>query len=119
MPTRMEAQCSRRGVPDTTCDPGSVCPLRMSAICVEPTDMDLAEAPSQPFRRHPWEEARFRFLYDVLHAAGLDRRAARVLDVGAGDAWFASQLAQRMPAGSEITCWDTGYTPGGPAGARD
>jgi len=71
--------------------------------------MDLAESPQRPFRRHPWEEARFRFLYGVVCAAGLDRLPARVLDVGAGDAWFASRLAERMPPGTEITCWDPGY----------
>jgi len=72
--------------------------------------MDLAELPSQRFRRHPWEEARFRFLYDVLRGAGLADAAARILDAGAGDGWFAAQLGQRMPAGTEIVCWDASYT---------
>lgn len=71
--------------------------------------MDLSEFPSRPFRRHPWEEVRFRFLYDVVHVAGLDRSPTRVLDVGAGDGWFASRLRDRMPPGTEVTCWDSGY----------
>src|SRR5262245_19756724 len=76
--------------------------------------MDLAELPSRPFQRHPWEEARFRFLYGVLRAAGLNRKAACVLDVGAGDGWFVSQLVRRMPPGTEVTCWDPGYASGVP-----
>ena len=72
--------------------------------------MDLVELPDRPVTRHPWEEARFRFFYRVLeHSMALDA-VGRVLDVGAGDAWFASQLAARTSA-PQIVCWDTGYTP--------
>ena len=50
------------------------------------------------------------FFHRVLEA-GVDLSAVRtVLDVGAGDAWFASQLAGRT-SGLRIVCWDTGYTP--------
>jgi SAM-dependent methyltransferase len=72
--------------------------------------MDLSELPSQPFRRHPWEAARFRFAWDVLRSAGLDRSPATVLDAGAGDGWFGTRLLARMAAGAEITCWDVGYS---------
>src|SRR5689334_14381207 len=72
--------------------------------------MDLSELPSRPFRRHPWEAARFRFAWDVLRSAGLDRSPVTVLDAGAGDGWFATQLLARMPAGAEVTCWDVGYS---------
>ena len=72
--------------------------------------MDLIELPDRPVRRHPWEEARFQFFFRVL-AGSLDLDAVRtVLDVGAGDAWFAEQLAGRSAA-QRIVCWDTGYTP--------
>ncbi len=72
--------------------------------------MDLSELPSEPFRRHPWEAARFRFAWDVLRAARVDRSPARILDAGAGDGWFGRQLLGRMPAGAEITCWDVAYS---------
>jgi len=72
--------------------------------------MDLSEIPSHPFRRHPWEEARFGFVYRALRAAGLDAAPARILDAGAGDGWFAAQLVRRMAPGTEIVCWDPGYT---------
>src|SRR5438105_995889 len=82
--------------------------------------MDLSEIPSQPFRRHPWEEARFRFVYRVLRGAGLDASAARILDAGAGDGWLAAQLIGRMALGTEIVCWDPGYaSQAGPPGAGE
>ena len=72
--------------------------------------MDLVELPDRPITRHPWEEARFNFFHRVLEV-GMDLNAVRtVLDVGAGDAWFASQLDGRT-SGLRIVCWDTGYTP--------
>jgi 2-polyprenyl-3-methyl-5-hydroxy-6-metoxy-1,4-benzoquinol methylase len=71
--------------------------------------MDLSELPSEPFERHPWEEARFAFVLSVVHEAGLDRTPVRVLDAGAGDGWFATQLIERMAVGTEIACWDTAY----------
>lgn len=74
--------------------------------------MDLSELPSNPFVRHPWELARFRFFLRVLSRAGLTRRPVSVLDAGSGDAWFASSLRSAMPSGTELTCWDRGYAPG-------
>src|SRR5689334_18515400 len=71
--------------------------------------MDLAEVPAEPFRRHPWEEARFRFAHDVLHRAGLDRSRTEILDVGAGDGWLAARLLERMPPGTQVVCWDSAY----------
>jgi trans-aconitate methyltransferase len=72
--------------------------------------MDLLEVPSRPVRRHPWEAARFEFFFRVL-AASLDVDAlATVLDVGAGDGWFAERLSERIGA-RRIVCWDTAYTP--------
>jgi SAM-dependent methyltransferase len=75
--------------------------------------MDLTERPpeSQP-RRHPWETVRFEFFSRVVRRAVAGRSApVRVLDAGAGDGWFAGELLPLLPAGSEIVCWDIGYTP--------
>ena len=72
--------------------------------------MDLSERPAHPFHRHPWELARFRFFRALLRDAGADRRPQTILDVGAGDAWFAGRLLGDMPAGTRITCWDASYT---------
>ncbi len=36
-----------------------------------------------------------------------------VLDVGAGDAWFAQQLRGVLPASTRLACWDNHYAPAG------
>ena len=71
--------------------------------------MDLRETQTIGVRRHPWEVARFRFFYEVLRRHGLTEHPARIVDVGAGDAWFAAQLLARMPPKTEMVCWDTNY----------
>jgi len=71
--------------------------------------MDLTERPDGSFRRHPWETARTGFFQKRLLEAGVGDRPVRVLDVGAGDGWFASQLLAKLPPGSSVACWDTGY----------
>ena len=73
--------------------------------------MDLRESlpPSSSTLRHPWEQERFRFFASVLHKHGLLGGGRQVLDVGAGDAWFAQQLQRRLGAGSIIDAVDTGY----------
>lgn len=73
--------------------------------------MDLAELPAADFRRHPWEVARFAFYARVLRDAGLLRAPLRVLDAGAGDAWFVRRLLAELPAGSRAVAWDAGYAP--------
>ena len=71
--------------------------------------MDLIESTDRPLSpRHPWETARARFFLRVLRDAGLLRSDLSMLDVGAGDAWFASRLAEAA-GGTAVTCWDTGY----------
>jgi SAM-dependent methyltransferase len=70
--------------------------------------LDLIEARAgTPAVRHPWEEARLAFFLRVLAAVGLPERGSRILDVGAGDAWFASRLVERAQV--EVTCWDVEY----------
>jgi 2-polyprenyl-3-methyl-5-hydroxy-6-metoxy-1,4-benzoquinol methylase len=71
--------------------------------------LDLRESQFFSHTRHPWEVARFAFFSELLRGHGVLDRPARVLDVGAGDAWFATQLSALLPAGSHIDCWDTGY----------
>ena len=72
--------------------------------------MDLSEIPAVGGRRHPWEVSRFRFFAGVLRRAGLLAKPLRVLDVGAGDGWFARELHGRLPPGSRTVCWDAAYT---------
>lgn len=69
-------------------------------------------------RRHPWEVRRSAFFNGVLGDA-LARRAARegshrdvdVLDLGAGDAWFAHRVKAAVPSVGAVTAWDLHYTP--------
>jgi SAM-dependent methyltransferase len=71
--------------------------------------MDLNEVPAHGYVRHPWEQVRLDFFHRLLveHA---DLASARcVLDVGAGDGWFARELLTRMPAGASIACFDAAY----------
>jgi SAM-dependent methyltransferase len=62
-------------------------------------------------RRHPWETARLAFFGRVLRWAGTLRTGARVLDVGAGDAWFASAVAA-LPERPSVVAWDVAYQRG-------
>jgi hypothetical protein len=70
--------------------------------------VDLAER-GDAVRRHPWETERARFFRSLIarHVGGELPR--RILDVGAGDGWFAGELSQEMTDGSEIVCWDVNY----------
>jgi SAM-dependent methyltransferase len=74
--------------------------------------MDLREIPGDSFTRHPWEAARASFFAGLVLDQGLASGAAplQVLDVGAGDGYLAGQLLRRLPAGSEVTCFDPFYT---------
>jgi hypothetical protein len=73
--------------------------------------MDVREVPREPFRRHPWELARFEFFRDLLAGAGALASGSALLDVGAGDGWFAARLADAAP-GVTITCVDAAYANG-------
>ncbi len=72
--------------------------------------MDLSERPERAGARHPWEKARFRFFRDVLEHAQISTNITRVLDAGAGDAWFSTQLVEHFGHSTTITCWDAEYT---------
>jgi hypothetical protein len=71
--------------------------------------MDLIERPADDLRRHPWEIARARFFLRLIERLGVVGPTASWLDVGAGDAWFAHQLRQTVPATARIVCWDVNY----------
>jgi hypothetical protein len=72
--------------------------------------VDLSERQAASATRHPWEQARARFFErlvdDIIHPAA----PVAWLDVGAGDAWLGTQIADSLPAGSSMVCWDINYT---------
>ncbi len=71
--------------------------------------MDLRERQGEdPWLRHPWEEARLTYFSAVLKSYLKGKRNLKVLDIGAGDAWFAEQLSRQFP-GSMTTCVDAHY----------
>ena len=71
--------------------------------------MDLKERLAGDERRHPWEIARARS-YRKLVAAHTDLAAVRsVLDIGAGDGWFASDIRGDLCGSATIVCWDVNY----------
>jgi SAM-dependent methyltransferase len=72
--------------------------------------MDLLELPEGNFQRHPWETARAKFFCDLLRRRGLMNGSRRVLDIGAGDGYFAGCLAAAMDPGSTVVCSDLNYT---------
>lgn len=72
--------------------------------------MDLRELSARTAARHPWETARARFFCRVARAQAASGRALRVLDVGAGDGFFARALLRKLPTGSCVTCFDAHYT---------
>lgn len=73
--------------------------------------MDLREAHANTTGRHPWELARARFFARLLTESGALAGMRSGLDVGAGDAWFAGQLAAKLPPTARIHCVDAEYTP--------
>ena len=68
--------------------------------------MDLREQ-GQAGRRHPWETARARFFRSLIGRHTAPGGPRRVLDVGAGDGWFAGELGRE--AAAAIVCWDVNY----------
>lgn len=72
--------------------------------------MDLSERPTGPFQRHPWETSRSRFFSSLVGRFAPPDKPIRILDVGAGDGWFAHQLLPKIPPGTRILCWDPHYS---------
>lgn len=58
--------------------------------------------------RHPWEQSRAKFFCQRLtrHL----RPGARVLDIGAGDGYIGSMLAQAVQPGGQVCCFDSQYS---------
>jgi SAM-dependent methyltransferase len=70
--------------------------------------MDLREIPQGDWARHPWEVSRLQFFARILEGVV---GAHRVLDAGAGDGWFSANARNALPAGAEVICWDSQYSP--------
>lgn len=70
--------------------------------------MDLKER-QQHAQRHPWEVARARH-FRRLVAGIFPAPPTTVIDIGAGDGWFAEQLRADLAPGSTIVCVDANYT---------
>jgi SAM-dependent methyltransferase len=71
--------------------------------------------------RHPWELARARFFRRLIGRSTDVGAVRRVLDVGAGDGWFAQELLPDLGPAAEVVCWDVNYRSedlATPAGAR-
>ncbi|NNE13268.1 MAG: methyltransferase domain-containing protein [Ilumatobacter sp.] len=69
--------------------------------------MDLTERGAST-RRHPWEVQRFEAYRRILADHGA-LASWRVLDVGAGDGWFADSLRPSLPDDADVVCWDIHY----------
>jgi len=73
--------------------------------------VDLIERSLHCTSRHPWELARLSLFSRVLLRSGFGLHSrSGLLDVGAGDAWFAASLRSRLPLSGPAVCWDTGYS---------
>src|SRR5688500_9605256 len=62
--------------------------------------MDLVESENRrsgEIRRHPWELARFEVVCTLLADVLKDDPDLNVLDIGCGDIFFVSRLADRYP----------------------
>jgi SAM-dependent methyltransferase len=81
--------------------------LARRAVVYDP-GVDLAER-GDGLRRHPWETERARFFRHLIARHVGDDPPRRILDVGAGDGWFAGELNRELAASAEIVCWDINY----------
>ncbi|MEO7427623.1 MAG: class I SAM-dependent methyltransferase [Fibrobacteria bacterium] len=73
--------------------------------------MDLREVREGLAQRHPWERARARLFGELLAARRTLPAPCRILDIGAGDGFFASRLLPRLAPDSAIVCFDPNYSP--------
>lgn len=70
--------------------------------------MDLRER-AKDATRHPWELARATFFTRLILENEADTRRVDILDIGAGDVFFAEHLLKQLPPGSRLVCVDTSY----------
>lgn len=73
--------------------------------------MDLAERSADSGVRHPWEVVRSKFFQRLCGRFCDLSSETKYLDVGAGDAWFASQFVRSLPDVGRFVCWDVHYSP--------
>ncbi len=71
--------------------------------------MDLSER-SDRMRRHPWEVARSDFFRRIIGSSVELQEVSTLLDIGAGDGWFAGELLADLAESAAVTCWDINYT---------
>lgn len=71
--------------------------------------MDLRERTASA-HRHPWELARADFLRRLLADHVQLATVTYLLDVGAGDSWFAETLVSDLAPGARVVCWDAHYS---------
>ena len=71
--------------------------------------MDLSERGAAT-ARHPWEVVRAEFFRNLI-ASSVDLAGVReVVDVGAGDGWFAQEMVPMLDDAAHVTCWDINYS---------
>lgn len=97
-----QSQCRLAGEVPTGCE---------DEILGHTGTVDLVERKSGSAQRHPWEVARAEFFLRLLRERGILDTTKDWLDVGAGDAWFATQLRRVLPLAASLTCWDVNYSP--------
>lgn len=75
--------------------------------------MDLRENTAANVQaRHPWERARARLIGRLVEThLPVTTTVVQILDVGAGDAWLARELARQFGPKVSITCLDPHYEP--------
>ncbi|MDQ3737979.1 MAG: class I SAM-dependent methyltransferase [Actinomycetota bacterium] len=71
--------------------------------------VDLSEREGA-VRRHPWEVARSGFFRSLIARHAEVTLLRSVLDIGAGDGWFAGELLSDVSHDCELVCWDVNYT---------
>ena len=71
--------------------------------------MDLKEVGGKYALRHPWETSRCRFFSRLIRQNSDDDSEIEILDLGAGDGFFAGELIRDFNQIRGITCVDPGY----------
>ena len=72
--------------------------------------MDLRER-GDGAQRHPWEIVRAKFFAELIQSHVELSTLTSLVDVGAGDGWFAQELLPMLPSSATVTCWDVNYSP--------